>query len=635
MGPFCGIVNAEQDVIQRENLQLMVSAFNGDPSNLILKQYPEGAVFAQQNVHVTQESEADPLPLYDKDLDLTIVGNIRIDNRTDLFSKLGITRFADTGFSDARLVLAAYKKWGEQCPEHLLGEFCFVLWDRCLKQLFCCTDHMGVRNVFYYFDGKNFLFASSPAIIHAAPGITTGLNHNKLISLAQPRAKLMYRDETWYQNIFQLQAATILILDQKGIRKQKYWTPEIGKELSFKNEADFTEAFQEVFFSAVESRLRSNRQVTALLSGGLDSSSIVSVAAKILEKQNRELNVLSVVLDDPADAAFKDERYFVDQFRSFPNIKIHYITAPGQGFFSGLDSFANITNDPNIISRHYLYTAFADKARQLGSRVILEGSGGEMGPTNYADSAYSELFLKLRWMRLYNELRDRKTVTGESILNGFREIFKPFVPDFLKNAIKGTEAFSPSDTCFLTQNLAESLTGKVNTHDLINYNQSSWDHRVNQWQVLIRKQQKGFGGLFHQDSELRYPMMDKRLLEFCLALPLDWKVNKGYKRYAVRAGLNGILPPEIQWRNSKAHFSPDYNRRYNQQLPQVKDFLNVIAPNDPIREIIDIEKIKSWTNYSIADTGNNAYQTTIARDRLPFSIYVINFLRRFKEYQAK
>lgn len=238
-------------------------------------------------------------------------------------------------------------------------------------------------------------------------------------------------------------------------------------------------------------------------------------------------------------------------------------------------------------------------------------------------------------MRLYNSLQDRKTVTGESILNSFREIFKPFVPDFLINVIKGTEAFSPSDTCFLTQNLAESLTGKVNTHDLINYNQSSWDHRVNQWQVLIRKQQKGFGGLFHQDSELRYPMMDKRLLEFCLALPLDWKVNKGYKRYAVRAGLNGILPPEIQWRNSKAHFSPDYNRRYNQQLPQVKDFLNVIAPNDPIREIIDIEKIKSWTNYSIADTGNNVYQTTIARDRLPFSIYVINFLRRFKEYQAK
>jgi asparagine synthase (glutamine-hydrolysing) len=634
MGPFCGIVDIEHGFNRSADIESMVSAFNGGPSNLILKQFNEGAVFAQQNVHVTLESESDPMPLYDKDPDLTIVGDIRIDNRTELFAKLGISRFADTGYSDARLVLAAYQKWGGQCPEHLLGEFCFVIWDGALKQLFCSTDHMGVRNIFYYFDGEKFVFASSQAIIHAANGVSTGFNHNKLVGLIQPAAKHLFRDETWYKNIFPVPSASTLIVNKKGLHKHKYWTPEIGKELSFKSEADFTEAFQEVFFNAVGNRLRSNLPVTALLSGGLDSSAIVSVAAKILEKQGRELDVLSVVLPHDAGSSITDERYFIDQFRSFPNVKINYITAPGQGFFSGLDTLANISNDPNISSRHYLYTAFTERAGQLGSRVILEGLGGELGPTNYGDGVYAELFVKLRWLRLYNELRDRKALTGESALMNLRGAVSPLLPAFLTKYVKGKQPFPLSDICLIQQGLVAQLNDRVDSRELIHYGRPSWDHRVNQLQTLLGKQRKGFINFVQQESELRYPFMDKRLLEFCLALPLDLKVNKGYKRYTVRAGLNGILPPEIQWRNSKTPFSPDYFPRYNRQLPQVREFLNNIAANDPVREIVDIEKVKGWANYMIADTGNNQYLTIIARDKLPASIYLINFLRRFKEYQA-
>lgn len=634
MGPFCGIVNIDPDFDQRANLDAMTSVFTGELPGAVVKQYHEGAVLAQKSFHTTYESELDQFPLYDEDFKLTIVGDIRLDNRAELFLKLGISRHVQSEYSDARLVLTSYKNWGDHCPQYLLGEFCFAIWDDHTKQLFCCTDHMGSRNIFYYFDRKQFIFASSPAIIQAVKGVNTGINHNKLISLVKPDAKHLFRAESWYKNIFPVPAATTLTYNTGNLHQHKYWTPEIGKELSFKNETDFAESFQEVFYNSVECRLRSNLPVTALLSGGLDSSAVASVAAKILQKQNREFNVLSVVLSDPADGIFKDERYFIDQFRAFPNININYITVPERGFFSGLGDVAGITNDLTLSSRHYLYTAFSETAHQLGSSVILEGACGELGPTSYGEGAYSELFVKLRWMRLYNELHDRKNVTGESIIKNIKTTIKPLLPQFLIDANKEVQTKDKFDTCFIQPQLAEKLISDLDLGELKKYTgKPSWNHRVNQLDLLLRKQKKGFGGLFHHDTELRYPMMDKRLLEFCLALPLDLKVNKGYKRYAIRAGLNNILPPEIQWRNSKTAFSPDYNRRYKQQLPQVKDYLNAIAPDDPVREIIDIDKIKSWTNYSIADTGNSPYHTTIIRDHVPQSIFLINFLRRFKEFK--
>jgi hypothetical protein len=123
-------------------------------------------------------------------------------------------------------------------------------------------------------------------------------------------------------------------------------------------------------------------------------------------------------------------------------------------------------------------------------------------------------------------------------------------------------------------------------------------------------------------------LLDKRILEFCLALPAGMNVRDGYQRYLIRRALDGVLPPRIQWRTSKAHFSPDYYVRYNAQLGMARSFVAAIGSRDPVRSVIDVNRIEKMLIPVDVATVNVA-----ARDDVPVTLYTINFLRQFPEFQ--
>jgi hypothetical protein len=127
-----------------------------------------------------------------------------------------------------------------------------------------------------------------------------------------------------------------------------------------------------------------------------------------------------------------------------------------------------------------------------------------------------------------------------------------------------------------------------------------------------------------------FPLLDKRLLEFCLSMPASMDVHEGYPRYPVRAALDGILPPRIQWRTTKMPFSPDYYARYNAQIGIAREFVAAIGPNDPVRTIIDVEKLRTLLMPVDAVAG-----TVAARDQVPLTLYVISFLRQFPEFHPR
>jgi asparagine synthase (glutamine-hydrolysing) len=106
-------------------------------------------------------------------------------------------------------------------------------------------------------------------------------------------------------------------------------------------------------------------------------------------------------------------------------------------------------------------------------------------------------------------------------------------------------------------------------------------------------------------------------------------VREGYQRYPIRAALNGILPPKIQWRTDKIPFSPDYFVRYNAQLGMALEFVAAIRPNDPVRKIVDVEKLRR-----MLVPVDAAAKPAPARDEIPLTLYLINFLRQFSEFRA-
>jgi len=600
--------------------------------------YNEQVAFGQNTVFNTPESFLEKLPYHNANNNLTIAGAIRLTNRPELFAKLGIAAKQQPEMGDASLVIAAYIKWGEQCIQHLLGSFSIAIWDGNQDKLFIATDHFNSCGLFYFHKGNTFIFATSAEAILLTSALTTVINPNKLSALAYPNAKHLFWGETWYEDVFSVPAATYFIIDKNGLRKHKYWTPEIKEPLSFKNEKEFAEALKDVLFRVVGDSMHSSFPVTSHLSGGLDSSAVVAVAAKILEKQNKELQVMAVVLPDANDPLLEDERYYIDLFKNVPNVKINYITAPGKGFISGVEDLLQYSSEPGLISRHYLNTEFIEKARELGSRVTLSGGGGEFGLTNYADGIYAEYFLNMRWGRLWNEIKARKTLTGELLWDNVRaKVIKPLLPKLIKKTLASQNYTVRSEEVdFFQPEFLASLKKRLDLVEDIEIKLpggTAPNHRVNQLKVLKQFQKKARGGYHAIEIENRASLIDLRLLEFCLAAPAQFKLKNGFNRYMVRAGLDGMLPPEIQWRLTKTAFSPDYFRRYNQQKEQARAYLNAISPNDPIRKAINIEHIKTWLDVPVADNERGTFAERLSRDHVPQAIYLIQYLRRFKDFQ--
>jgi hypothetical protein len=105
-------------------------------------------------------------------------------------------------------------------------------------------------------------------------------------------------------------------------------------------------------------------------------------------------------------------------------------------------------------------------------------------------------------------------------------------------------------------------------------------------------------------------------------------VHDGYPRYPIRGALEGILPPRIQWRTTKAPFSPDYFVRYNAQLGIAREFVAAIGPRDPVRSVIDVDRLEKVLLPVDPVKGSVA-----ARDDVPLTLYMICFLRQFSEFR--
>jgi len=125
-----------------------------------------------------------------------------------------------------------------------------------------------------------------------------------------------------------------------------------------------------------------------------------------------------------------------------------------------------------------------------------------------------------------------------------------------------------------------------------------------------------------------FPMLDRKLLEFCTSAPASMKVRAGYSRYLVRRALDGVLPPKIQWRTSKMPFSPDYYLRYNAQLSIARHFVAAIGRHDPVRTIVDVDRLGL-----LLEPVHPVQGSWDALMTIPSTLYMICFLRQFAEFR--
>ncbi|MDP9170513.1 MAG: asparagine synthase-related protein, partial [Acidobacteriota bacterium] len=340
-----------------------------------------------------------------------IAADVQLHNRVDLIAALGSPGLKDN--DDSELLLAAFEKWGERCVDFIAGEFAFVIWDGRLRRLFCCRDHIGSRPFFYHFRYPRFVFGTDPSYILKSPGFSVELNRRKLRVMSTATAASAYPGETVHSGVFALPAATWIMASESGLRQQAYWEPRVLPSLVPPRPRDAFEALRELLFEAVECRIRGFERVAVFLSGGLDSSALAAIASRSVPSDSTLLAPASVLPDDHAPV-LTDEREYIDEFRSWPNIGIRYVTAPGQGPFDGIEDASRFELNPFPSSRAFLARALEDRAVAGGAQIILEGLGGEYGLTASGDGYSLELAARLKGFALSRQLSELRRVNGES-----------------------------------------------------------------------------------------------------------------------------------------------------------------------------------------------------------------------------
>ena len=199
---------------------------------------------------------------------LVIILDGQLFNREDLNKELGINTEIDE-----KIIAAAYKKWGEETPKYLRGNFTFIIWDKEEESLYAARDHFGVKP-FYYYNGDEFLFASEIKAILAYPNFKKELNKD-IIGLYltfnfNPCA------ETFFKNIFTLEPAHYLIYKDGKLNVVRYFIPEFNEKNI--NKEDVTKQINQTINDSVEKALSDEKKIGSFLSSGIDSSYLASIA---------------------------------------------------------------------------------------------------------------------------------------------------------------------------------------------------------------------------------------------------------------------------------------------------------------------------------------------------------------------
>lgn len=514
------------------------------------------------HLHTTGFQSAEPC----LEGDLAIAADIRLDNRHDLIEALGLP---SRTLSDSRLVLAAYRRWGEDCPRRLLGDFAFVIWDGMRNLLFCARDHFGVKPLYYLLDHARLLLASEAKAILGPANLSPQIDERHVASILA--GFVDDADATHFVGINRLPPAHALVVTADKIRLWPYWKLEPASPPAREHRAD---RFLELFDEAVAARMRGTDAIGAMLSGGLDSSSIAMVAGRRhLASCGNKLATFSLAFDQ---ASGMDERPFIDAVLAkgdftptFVPVRDH---APFAGFETMLEEQEGIFLAAGLSVSRQLYAAAADK----GLRVLLDGYGGDE-VVSHGYGLLQELAKSGRWIALRRELRAYADTYGDDRDRLFLTFFNNYGPGrhLLRVARQARSRFilghsvnqhAPAWRRFVNPDFASrtDLSERIGQYTRQSREASSSEATHHRWLISSPGIAHSFEVLDKAAAsariEPRYPFWDKRLVEFCVGLPASEKLSGGWSRHILRRAMDDVLPVEVQWRRDKVDFKANLVR---------------------------------------------------------------------------
>ena len=512
-------------------------------------------------LRTTPESLEEHQPLTNEDESLVLVMDGRVDNweelRRELLGRGAVLR----NRADAELVLRAYEIWGEECPDRIIGEYVFFVWDARQRRLFGARDAAGTRHFYYHVGNGWFGFASEIKGLLALERIEPRLNESRLLDYLVEEFDRDDEVGTFYQDINRMPAGHAMWATEYGARAWRYWNPGNLPAMSFASLDECAEAFLEQFRVAVKCRLRSIGPVGAMLSGGLDSSSIVGLISKELRDDLKQpLKTFSLIRHDrencPDWLSIREILKRDDWIE--PTIVTSAIT--GDICRTFVEKILMV-DEPFAFLNGFTYSLIYETARKNDCRVVFDGMAGDL--LFYGDERSLDCILRESMVARIPDLLTayhRHGIKGGLHKLAWRSI-KAVAPDMVRTIyhwLKDKYPINSSDLCMLHREIASQLlVRKRSKRHQAKMHLLHWDdqgsHARNFTSGLLSFGHEVYGQIaLSFGVEPRSPFSDRRMIEFAVKMPIEAKLFAPWYKHVLRKSMAGFIPEDVQWRRNIA-----------------------------------------------------------------------------------
>lgn len=524
----------------------------------------------------TPEAVFEKMPFGDSSDNFVFTAGARIDNRAELCRIFKIAPMEAFKLPDSYFIMRAYQRWGENCADHLLGDWAFAVWDKAKQRLFVARDHHGVTAMYYYKGEDFFVFSSSLKGILSLPEVEKKVNDYKVAQILVGWNE--GGPETCYQNIFRLPPAHTLSLHNGTLSVNRYWFLEQTPELRLKEEQQYIDLFLDIYTEAVKCRLRSYRPVGATLSGGLDSGSVCALASRELKKEGKRLPAYTAVpLYDTTGLVppnrIGDEGPLAQAVADFcGNIDITFCKAENISPLEGVERMLELHDEPIIaVGNSYWIIDILDMAKCDKLGAVLLGQGG-----NYTVSWPFPYFCNTLKKAKHNIFQLLKKIAKRNIFNIYTRYFNGVL---IKNILFNKE-----------------LTDRIKFFNKLNSFRSCSYKSIKEAQLKSIQSGKSKTGalLFENGSayklEFRDPTFDKRVLSFIASFDFP----ESEPRYFIKNGFKDLLPYSIINNSMLGYQSSDLLFRVRNNSQDYENHIFEISNMPQFYDIINYKKTNNW-----------------------------------------
>jgi asparagine synthase (glutamine-hydrolysing) len=575
----------------------------------------ENIGLSHRRLAIIDLSDAGIQPMHSHDERYVIAFNGEIYNFLELRAELKAKGYPFKSHTDTEVILALYHFEGVKLLKKINGMFAFAIWDKEKQSLFIARDRIGKKPLYYTHHENEIIFASELKALLAIKEIPTEIRLDAVYDFFA--YQYIPDPKTIYQNIFKLEPGHYLLIDKDGMKKHKYWDISFA-QTSSESEQSLKEKVQELASNCIKQRMISDVALGAFLSGGVDSSGVVALMAKIAKENNdKPITTCSIGFDDEKFDETEFAQMVADQYHTN-----HYKLSVHQDVAESLEHIVSFFDEP-FADPSLVPTFFVSQLAREKVTVAIAGDGGDEVFAGYEKYAADHTENKLRnkipkWIRTAI-LPSLSTLSAQVNINLFQRAssllnslsVEPAMGFYISNSfIKDAtwQALATDDTKVkLAQyHPSEQTIARYNAcdgHDHLSRILYTDMKTYLPGDILVKVDRMSMAN----SLEVRAPILDHKLMEFACTIPSNLKFNtkdgKIEKKYLLKEAFKDFLPDDILYRK-KMGFSVPLASWLRNELKEITEE-RLLSRSDGLCRFFKKEQIaKLWVEHKTEKKDN-------------------------------